>query len=251
MPLAFGAHAGALLALTGSPSTCSSSDAADEAGVGRFGFFEFALAGIPLLIGTVVITVLIGDRVLPHRNAEHRWRPTSATLAATLAVDYDVEDDELFSRYEGVAELVIPPRSGLIGQAVFPGMITESGDLVIVAVQRDGQHLEPGEIVLAAGDAVLVRGTWEALATHLAADDDVLVVDDPDQVRRQVVPLGLGAKEALGVLAAMVRAPRHRRGARRRRRAAGGRGPRPAQRDHRSTTPSGRCRGPRSCWWAA
>ena len=38
-------------------------------------------------------------------------------------------------------------------------MITESGDLVIVAVQRDGQTLEPGEIVLAAGDAVLVRGT--------------------------------------------------------------------------------------------
>ena len=156
-----------------------------------------------MLVGSVVITVLIGDRVLPHRNAK-TMAPDFSALAGTLAVDYDVEEDQLFSRYEGVAELVIPPRSGLIGQAVFPGMITESGDLVIVAVQRDGQHLEPGEIVLAAGDGVLVRGTWEALATHLPADDDVLVVDDPDQVRRQVVPLGLGAKEALGVLAAMV-----------------------------------------------
>jgi di/tricarboxylate transporter len=35
-------------------------------------------------------------------------------------------------------------------------------------------------------------------------DDDVIAVDPPDQVRRQTVPLGLGAKEALGVLAAMV-----------------------------------------------
>ena len=49
-----------------------------------------------------------------------------------------------------------------------------------------------------------MRGSWEALATHLPADDDVLVVDEPDQVRRQVVPLGLGAKESVGVLAAMV-----------------------------------------------
>ena len=51
---------------------------------------------------------------------------------------------------------------------------------------------------------MLVRGSWEALATHLPDDDDVLVVDEPDQVRRQVVPLGLGAKEAIAVLVGMV-----------------------------------------------
>ena len=204
MPLAFGAHAGALLALTGSPVNVLVSDAASDAGVGRFGFFEFALAGIPLLVGTVAITVLIGERVLPHRNAKS-MPPDFSALAEVLAADYDLDDDDpLFSRHHGAAEFVVAPRSGLVGQAVFPGMITESGDLVIVAVQRGGESLGPGEIVLAAGDAVLVRGSWEALATHLPDDDDVLVVDEPDQVRRQVVPLGLGAKEAVGVLAGMV-----------------------------------------------
>lgn len=203
MPLAFGAHAGALLALTGSPVNVLVADAAGDAGVGRFGFFEFALAGIPLLVGTVAITVLIGDRVLPHRNAK-TMPPDFSTLAATLTADYGLDEhDQLFSRHLGAAELVVPPRSGLIGQSVFPGMVTESGDLVIMAVQRDGESLGPGEIVLAAGDAVLVRGSWEALAIHLL-DDDVLVVDEPDQIRRQVIPLGLGAKEAIGVLAAMV-----------------------------------------------
>src|SRR6185436_9444269 len=49
MPLAFGAHAGSLLALTGSPVNVIVSEYADDAGVGRFGFFEFALVGIPLL----------------------------------------------------------------------------------------------------------------------------------------------------------------------------------------------------------
>jgi di/tricarboxylate transporter len=204
MPLAFGAHAGALLALTGSPVNVLVADAAADAGVGRFGFFEFALAGIPLLVGTVAIILLIGHRVLPHRNAKTMPADFSA-LAATLAEDYDLDPaDPLFTRYQGAAEFVVPPRSALVGQAVFPGMVTESGHLVIVAVQRDGESLGPGEIVLAPGDAVLVRGSWEALATHLPDDDDVLVVDEPEQVRRQVVPLGLGAKEAIAVLGGMV-----------------------------------------------
>ena len=41
----------------------------------------------------------------------------------------------------GLAEVMIPPRSGLIGAAVFPGMVTQSGDLIIIAVQRAGQSI--------------------------------------------------------------------------------------------------------------
>ncbi|HEY6075239.1 MAG TPA: SLC13 family permease, partial [Gaiella sp.] len=40
LPLAFGAHAGSLVALTGSPVNVIVSEAAGDAGVGRFGFFE-------------------------------------------------------------------------------------------------------------------------------------------------------------------------------------------------------------------
>ena len=205
MPLAFGAHAGALLALTGSPVNVLVSNAAGEAGVGTFRFFEFALAGIPLLLGTIVIAVVIGPRVLPRRNAQTMPADFS-NLAATLIEDYDLDDtdeDDLFNPKQGVAEVVVPPRSSLVGQTAFPGMTTESGDLVMLAIQRDGQQLGPGEVVLAAGDSIVVRGSWKALATHLQGDE-VLTVDEPELVRRQVVPLGPGAKEALGVLAVMV-----------------------------------------------
>jgi di/tricarboxylate transporter len=203
MPLAFGAHAGALLALTGSPVNVLVADAAHDAGVGRFGFFEFALAGIPLLVGTVVITVVVGPRVLPQRDAEVMPADFSA-LTAALVRDYELDGTtDVYDRAKGVAEVVIPPRSGLIGQHAFPGMVTESGDLVVLAVQRNGSPVPPGDVVLAAGDALLLRGTWQALDRHLP-DDDVLVVDEPGDVRRQVVPLGLGAKESLVVLGAMV-----------------------------------------------
>jgi di/tricarboxylate transporter len=111
--------------------------------------------------------------------------------------------DTLFTRSSGLAEVVIPPRSGMIGQPVFPGMVTPSGDLVILAVQRRDENLGPDEAVLAAGDTLLLQGTWKALDVHLD-DPDVLVVDSPELVRRQAVPMGAGAKQAIVVLLVMV-----------------------------------------------
>ena len=78
LPLAFAAHAGSLLALTGTPVNVIVSEAAADAGGGPFGYFEFALVGIPLLLGTVAIVVLLGPRLLPTRHAEGDARRTSA-----------------------------------------------------------------------------------------------------------------------------------------------------------------------------
>jgi hypothetical protein len=42
---------------------------------GGFGYFEFALAGIPLMIGCVAIAVLLGEKLLPSAPAR-RCRAT-------------------------------------------------------------------------------------------------------------------------------------------------------------------------------
>jgi Na+/H+ antiporter NhaD/arsenite permease-like protein len=68
MPLAFAGSAGALLALTGTPINVIVSEAAVGAGERSFGFFEFAIVGIPLVAGTIAITVFLGPRVLPDRT---------------------------------------------------------------------------------------------------------------------------------------------------------------------------------------
>jgi di/tricarboxylate transporter len=286
MPLVFAAHAGSLLTLTGSPVNVLVSEAAAGAGVGAFGYFEFAIVGIPLLLGTMAIILLFGDRLLPKRsgatmpadlsrhartlNEQYRLekgfiklrvRPGSpyigvqsdaldlkeyhglnlvgvqagdgsgllmgqplaasdtllllgdAEAAAKLAIDkilaFRSEDkaedvtDTLFNRASGLAEVIIPPRSVLVGESVFPGMVTPSGDLIILAVQRRGEDQGPKEIKLAVGDTLLLQGTWKALDEHLGFPE-VLVVDSPDLVRRQALPLGPGAKQAIAVLIAMV-----------------------------------------------
>lgn len=286
MPLVFSAHAGSMLALTGTPVNVLVSNAALDAGLGRFGFFEFTIAGVPLLAGTLAIIVLFGRRLLPERSGPsipsdfsshartlveqyglsegtYRMRlrdssPLIGTRRADLAMEpgsglklvtlqqsdspgpyrrealaagdylivqgapeaaavfageqhlafrqeeaHDDLRDALFNRASGLAEVVIPPRSKMIGTTVFPGMMTQSGDLIILAVQRRGETLGPDETVLEAGDTLLLQGTWKALDIHLD-DPDVLVVNSPELVRRQAVPMGTGAQQAIVILIAMV-----------------------------------------------
>ena len=93
MPVAFAAHAGSLLALTGTPVNVIVSDAAGDAGVGTFGFFEFALVGVPLLLGTIAIVVVFGERLLPDRTPR-TIPPDFSEHARTLAAQYELEHQD-------------------------------------------------------------------------------------------------------------------------------------------------------------
>ena len=152
-----------------------------------------------------------GDHLLLRGDAE-----SAAAFAADKHLAFSETaapgqgEETLFNRSSGLAEVVIPPRSGLIGQNVFPGMVTESGDLIVLAVQRAGAEVaatnatrDAGGIVLQAGDTMLLQGTWKAL-DHRLKDPDVLVVNSPELVRRQAVPMGPGARQAVAILVAMV-----------------------------------------------
>ena len=220
MPLAFAAHAGSLLLLTGTPVNVLVADAAETSGAGRIGFASFALVGIPLLVATVAVTLLFGNRLLPRRTPPSMPADLSA-LSRTLVRDYGLDGSAaaphttappttaaagfpvLFSEDHGAAEVVVPPRSDVLGRRVFPGMTTPEGDVVVLAVHRNGAPVAPSGVELAAGDILLVRGSWAALEDYLATRD-VLPVVEPDIIRRQTAPLAGRAWVALGVTAVMV-----------------------------------------------
>jgi di/tricarboxylate transporter len=193
-----------MLALTGTPVNVIVSEAAHDSGHDYIGFFEFALAGVPLVLGTIGVVVLCG-RFLPARSTPAMPKDFS-DHARTLVGQYRVDDSDgpLYDRSSGVAELVIAPRSSMVGRTAFPGMVTESGDLVVLAIQRHGRELEAGAGQLAAGDTLLVQGAWDALSTNIDDDPDVLVVDHPALVRRQAVPFGPGARRATTITLVMV-----------------------------------------------
>ena len=82
-------------------------------------------------------------------------------------------------------------------------MVTEAGDTVVLAIQRQGEELEPGDVTLRPGDTLLLQGSWESIEAH-AGDRSVLAVDAPDLIRRQAVPLGPGAGRAIAILVGMI-----------------------------------------------
>ena len=204
MPLAFAAHAGSLLTLTGRPANVILSEAAAEAGVGRFGFFEFAIAGVPLLIGTIAIVLVAGPRLLPRRDPTFAT-PDLSALEETLRRHYRVVDGidgELFGRKYGAAEFVVTPRSALVGRTLGPSDAVPDTELEVLAIARGSRRFDRS-VVLDAGDTLLVRGSWQALSAG-SAGGGIRAIDSPDLVRRQAVPLGLGAAETAVILAGLV-----------------------------------------------
>ncbi|HYN60760.1 MAG TPA: SLC13 family permease, partial [Rubrivivax sp.] len=136
-----------------------------------------------------------------------------ATSAAQLAQDLHLSPNaeggesgaarQWIGMESGLAEVVIPPRSALIGKTVFPGMVTASGDLMVLAVQRGGIDLPARPEPLRAGDHLLLKGSWQALDQELATPQ-VLVVDAPDLIRRQSQGLGQTAPRAFAVMGLLV-----------------------------------------------
>ena len=209
LPLAFAAHAGSMLTLTGTPVNVIISEFAAESAGGPFGFFEFALVGVPLVIGTLLITMAFGERMLPARSAATVPRDLSDQACVMLA-DYSVLAAAdgggravTIDAENGVAEVLVPPRSELVGMRVFPGMVAPSGKLVILAVSRNGRELTAPEVDLAVGDVLLLQGTWDDLEENTAGDD-VRVVDAPAAVRGQAAPIGARGITAIVVLAVMI-----------------------------------------------
>lgn len=207
LPTAFAAHAGSLLMLTGSPVTVVLANYVQEVTGHRIGLFSIALVGAPLLVATIAITVLFGSRLVPTRSPQRSLRDFGSH-GAVLESHYGLDSEQpTMGREIGVAEFIVPPRSAYIGDEVYTGMVTDSGNLVVAAVRHHGHDLsgEDGQHrrSLEAGDRLLLRGAWNAL--DLASKDpDLIAVDRPEDVRRQAVPLGIGAKRSIGILAAMV-----------------------------------------------
>ena len=200
IPLAFAAHAGSMLTLLGTPINVLVSELAEENGARAFGFFEFAIVGVPLLVGVVLICVVLGPRLLPERwpaNATHDLSHYAQTIAAEYQLsgsDHGVDKDN------GIIEVVIPPRSPFLGDEVYPGMFTEDGDLIITAVHRNGKLLDHADLEV--GDVLLLHGTWEDLQTKVTRGG-ILSVNEPDLIRRQTGHLGARAWISSAVLVIM------------------------------------------------
>src|SRR5579871_3754646 len=112
IPLAFGCLTGSKLTLLGTPVNVIAATQADEAGLGHIGFFEWSVLGIPLLTGTIIITILFGRSLLPERRGKSIPADLSVH-AQTLVEQYRLDDGLHHFRVRATSPYVGKPRADL------------------------------------------------------------------------------------------------------------------------------------------
>lgn len=106
--------------------------------------------------------------------------------------------ESLGSTQSGIAEIVIPPGSSIVGKSARDIWLRKTYGTALVAIHRQGTTLQEDEndlrsIKFQAGDTLVVHVTWEALA-RLEHNNDFLVVttDFPhENLRPKKVPMAL------------------------------------------------------------
>lgn len=87
--------------------------------------------------------------------------------------------DDLSTNKAGIAEVLIPPGSGLIGKSARDVWMRKTYGLAMIGLHRDGETMREGDdirnIPFQAGDVLVVHTAWDALA-RIEKDRDFVVI---------------------------------------------------------------------------
>lgn len=105
----------------------------------------------------------------------------------------------------GLAEVMITPKSSLIGNSIIDLNFRQHHNLTVLGVKRMGKLLEEkfSNLALEFGDTLLVAGAWKDIALLQEVSDDFLILDLPKELE-EVSPNKEKAPYALGILAGML-----------------------------------------------
>jgi di/tricarboxylate transporter len=148
IPLSYVTVLGGMITLIGTSTNIVASGVAKDLGYKEFGLFEFTTLGILTFIIGLTYLTFVAPKLLPNRKP---------VASVSLSEEYGLKDY--------VSEVVITPRSSLIGQTLNQSEIQRKFDIdVLEIIQNDSHFPQPlGDKELSAGDILLVRGTREDL----------------------------------------------------------------------------------------
>jgi len=123
--------------------------------------------------------LIVGGSVLGLLGAPERLREFAANSGLRLREDLETFAEQLAPTKAGIAEVVIPPRSDLIGKSARDVWMRKTYGISMTALHRGGATLREGDGIrdmpLQAGDALVVHTSWEALA-HLEQDKNFVII---------------------------------------------------------------------------
>jgi di/tricarboxylate transporter len=148
IPLSYVTVLGGMITLIGTSTNIVASSLAKDLGYRQFHLFEFTFLGIiTFAIGLLYLT-FIAPRLLPDRKKPNQ---------DLISQEYGLKDY--------VTEVVIAPRSSLIGQTLRQSEIQRKFDISVLEIIHNGNHFaQPlADKILSAGDILLVTGSRDDL----------------------------------------------------------------------------------------
>ncbi|ACK64147.1 TrkA-C domain protein [Rippkaea orientalis PCC 8801] len=148
MPLSFVTVLGGMITVVGTSTNILASGMSKKLGYGEFSLFQFSALGILTFILGLAYLVIVAPRLLPNR------KPPASSL---INEDYELEDY--------VSEVIITPRSSLVGKTLRESKIQRKFDLDVLEIIHNDTHFpQPlADKILSVGDILLVRGKRQDL----------------------------------------------------------------------------------------
>lgn len=133
--------------------------------------------------------------------------PLAAFMQSQKLDELPIEEADLrrHTQEAGLAEVLIPPESELIGRTLREAALRSRHRLSVIAIRRRGKPLEDDFAAepLAFGDTLLVSGAWKHIAALQTDPKGFVVLSLPAEMA-DVAPAYRRAPWALGILMAMI-----------------------------------------------
>ena len=102
-----------------------------------------------------------------------------------------------------MAEMFISPNSIFVGRVINLGHYLKQTGVQLLAASRDNRPLT-GKIKMEAGDAFVIRGTWENIETLKSLYENVVISGRPESMAKNVAQLTTRSYIAMGTLILLI-----------------------------------------------
>jgi di/tricarboxylate transporter len=111
--------------------------------------------------------------------------------------------NELINQEVGMAELLVTPKSILVGRTISLGHYFREVGIQVLGASRRNKPLT-NKIKVEAGDAFIIRGQWMAIEALQEHYENVVITGSPEALSKNIDVLSAKSYIALGVLILMI-----------------------------------------------
>jgi di/tricarboxylate transporter len=149
-------------------------------------------------------TVLNPGDILVVQGESSEVAHASAQLNLGVMPKEAEDEVSLISNEVGISEILLPPRSSLIGKTIVETKFGSQYKLTVLGIRRPGveEKLDLKETHLQFGDTLLVQGSWSKILELKQRKRDFVVIGQPEQMI--TAPTKEKAPIALLIMAGMV-----------------------------------------------